>query len=792
VFSEAGEFDLTKLDRPVEFHGRKLELIGSRSGLTKIIFNASENRAPGTLTLSLKAADSVPGSITVRNVWFATRLDPVVAAGGVEMYGVTKPAGLRIEDAAKVDFTDCQFEPADEKLRDHDPRSVVITRDGGCDVSLTRCLFMPAADGIVLPPGSTVKVADSGFGPHAAAFFIEDDSDPSAPRDLPPTAITLGHCSFMLDPRGAVVETGASAKVHVTANDCLFAPVGPGDSPAPNAFTIRPRVFASNANTRGVVIRVKGENTEGIEFDTGVGHANGFYSADPLGTSSRTYTFADCKADDITEIRDTNCETLKQRPWFEADPLAAVAAPNPWKAFKLKVEGPDVDRFVFTKDSKKRDIPLGVAFYNPDDNIRRAYLDLRTAWGSFRPKPAEVRMVWWPVGAPDPLPPGVYSELKTLLRYAKPGETIYIHHTGEQRVDNEEIKAATKPSEGELHLTFKPDDNSHPILVIEGDKDPDQTLFKLKAGEVTFEGLHFRLKPNLPRNAQIIAAVSIIGGKGCTFRNCVFTLAGEDDSHAAVVYMPDPEKFTMMDPASRASVPKIVFDNCLIRGRGRAVWVEVSRPVSLDVRNTITALDGPVVFTRAEGKAPGSATSSAKFTNVTALVGGPIIEMRGDRTADAMRPGGLVKFEVDTDACLFATVPFAGQRLVDIDGVDPADWKNVLSWRVGKGNRYSKFDASSALAVIKPGGDGMIKEWNRMQWVENVNELSEDGKRFGEVEFTKAPAELKDLATVRPADLVVKSVNFADLTDPAALEVGAKLADLQRDLKALLEEVKPE
>src|SRR5205823_5198366 len=157
--------------------------------------------------------------------------------------------------------------------------------------------------------------------------------------------------------------------------------------------------------------------------------------------------------------------------------------------------------------------------------------------------------VWVPNAKQEDLAAGEFAELRALLKTVRPGDDVLIRHTGDLPLDTEEIKAATKPSEGEMRLTFKPEKGSQPVLVVKEDNERDQTLFKLKSGEVTFEGLHFRLKPNRPKDGQIVAAVGVIGGKGVTFRFCVFTLAEEDDSKVAVVHLPDSDKVMAMDPA---------------------------------------------------------------------------------------------------------------------------------------------------------------------------------------------------------------------------------------------------
>ena len=87
------------------------------------------------------------------------------------------------------------------------------------------------------------------------------------------------------------------------------------------------------------------------------------------------------------------------------------------------------------------------------------------------------------------------------------------------------------------------------------------------------------------------------------------------------------------------------------------------------------------------GKASVGARSYLKLNRVTALVGGPLVELRAGKTGEMMRTGGLVPLDVDADECLFAAVPGAGQPLVEFDGIDPADAKTVLAWQVRKSNR---------------------------------------------------------------------------------------------------------
>ncbi|MBY0459024.1 MAG: hypothetical protein K2V38_16935, partial [Gemmataceae bacterium] len=211
-------------------------------------------------------------------------------------------------------------------------------------------------------------------------------------------------------------------------------------------------------------------------------------------------------------------------------------------------------------------------------------------------------------------------------------------------------------------------------------------------------------------------------------------------------------------------------DRCQVRGRGRGVWAEASRPVHLEMTDTLTAIYGPVLLAEAGGKASGG-TGTARFNRVTALVGGPLVEMHGPEAADLTRPAGLTKFDVEADDCLFADVPGAGRPLLELVRVDPTDWKAVVSWQVKKGNWYANFDDRSP-ARIQPPSEGAVKEWGWDDWAANAGEPAGASRRTGKVTFAAPPADPKDLAAVKPADLAIKG------TSPVTPEGGVKPARL--------------
>jgi len=491
-----------------------------------------------------------------------------------------------------------------------------------------------------------------------------------------------------------------------------------------------------------------------------------------------TLTFEECKANKLN-IEDKDAVVLAQRPWFVPDPFTALTnKKDQWSAFALNIKTePAV--FVEDKDGPK---VIGVQFHNTAMQSRRAYPPATvTVWPPLKPKPLELaQKIWCPSPKQGEPPTGAESELLSLLRTARPDEVILIKHDGLLPIETIELRP--RAGVAALRVTFKPYPGCRPILTapLHGENLPlDQPLFRLMSGEVAFEGIQFLLKPSLPRNPFKIAAVTIVGGKGCTFTDCVFTLAEEDERIAAVVRIADPEKIMAMAEGANRPIPEVTFKQCVIRGKGRGVWVEDSRAVKVDMSQTLTAIDGPLLLAEPAGKSAAGARSSLKLNRVTAFVGGPLMEMKGGKVGE-MRASGLVPFDVHADECLFAAVPGAGQPLVELDGIDPGEVNSILKWRVENAsriaNRYANFDDGAAIAVIRSGVDGATpKEWDWNTWITFAGEPPTAGKPVGKVMFAQSPTDLKALAAIKPDDVHVTEIKFPDAADAKPDDVGANL-----------------
>ena len=742
-----GEYDLTKWNKPIAFQGSQLELIGSVNPPTTIRLAASSAKrveSPGTLTIQA-------ATVIVRGIRF--EIAPAAETG--ELAGDL--TGLAIIDAAKVELHDCTFVP-DEGAR----KAWVAAVAASGSVHLTRCLFAPGWVGLRVPSRSSVEVTDSGFAPHASAIQVRDDdanAEDASDSKFRNTSIRLDRSSFMLDAFSAAVDVDASSTldVRVTAGHCVFAPANgaPPEAKAPGMTETPPL---------GTIVRNSANKTRMAKLIAAVDRKNAYYGVSAMMPGMKGSAF-----------EESGWSKLNRRPWDQSGGVMdAFATAEPWAAFRLTLAGPGADSAVFLKGDK-----LGVigAQFHVQENLRRAYIGANVTWPPIAPAAVEITTrIWWPTGPADDKDrnPDEYTNLVKLLQDARSGDTILIRHDGVLRMEQHVI-SPPKPKlggadRGDFHLLFKPETKDHkPILALAESSIRDRSLFQVVEGRVSFEGLHFALKPGSSQDK--LAAVTLVAGRGCEFLGCTFTLEEDEGQTCTAIALTDPNSVMKMDGSAALSIPSVKFTGCLIRGKGRAVSVPVSRPFALEMTQCVTGLNGPVVFAKAGGREiaamPGS---TIHLTRVTAFLGGPLVELQGG-SFGAMKASGLVTTTVTAERCLFAAVPGSGPPMVEVEGteLDRNDSNRVLKWTSPGPNHFANFDPSWPVVVVKP-DPSSTQEWKWNEWLQFAKEA---GKLVGKVEFENEPDDLKDLLNLMSGDVKVKSVALQDMPDAKPGDAGA-------------------
>ena len=735
-----GTYDLTKLDKPVSFSGPKLELIGSVTPATIVRVAApagKRSETTGTLTVSAS-------TLLIRGIRFeiATPAEMPEPTGDF--------TGLLLLDSVRIDLQDCQFVP-DREAR----KSGVIAASVGTGeprVKLTRCLFAPGWIGLRVPSRASLEVEDSGFAPNLAAIQVFHEAEEATEPKSRVASIGLDRSTFMLDSNSAAidVEESATSDVRVTAGYCVFAPA--------NGTSVEPKVPGGmEPQTLGVVVR-NTKKSRGAKLIATAERRNAYYAVAQTSSVAKASGF-----------EESGWVKLDRRPWDSSSGLlAAFGTAEPWAAFRLTLAGPGADAAIFPEKDKSLGV-IGVQFHDAQEGVRRTYASA-PIWPPSASTAAEITTrIWWPNAGDAVLKPHrEFSDLVTLLREARSGDTILIRHDGPLVMEQHTIQPLKgTPDRSEFHLTFKPETKDlKPILIPAWANDIDLSIFRVKEGRVSFEDLNFWVKPERPKYQEQICAVTLVAGRSCEFKNCTFTLEEEEGKIASAVSLAETREMKMDGPAMR-SIPEVKFAGCLIRGKGRAVSVPVSRPFALEMTQCITGLNGPVVFAKNAGRdVSASVGSTIHLSRVTALLGGPFLELQGG-SFGTMKNSGLVPTAISAERCVFASVPGAGQPMIEIAGteMDRLDPKAILKWTSTEANRFANFD-QIAPVVVKPDLN-TTQSWKWSEWIQFAREA---GNPVGKMTFKNEPDDLKDLANLKPGDAEVKSV---DLPDAKPSDAGA-------------------
>lgn len=734
--------DLTTLPQAVRYDGGELAVVAAPGKPARVRVGAHHEGVPGPGALVVQAK-----ALAVAGVWF----EVVPPAGEGEAVGLAV-------SAPRVEFRDCVVLPAGLA-----GKVTAVAVAAAADVRVERCLFGPVGVGVRVPGKATVEVVDSGLAPVSAGVVVRGDGAPT---------VRLDRSSFALDPGSAAVAAEGSPPpaVRVAAGHCVFAPAG---AAAEDGFPLN--LFPTPP---GAVVRVP-DRSDPFRLDAD--RPNAVYRVDPVVARGQGYGPAEAAALGLP-VSAGGWVGLRQRPWDADGPvLAPLATTDPWRAFRVRLTDPDL----FVPDPA---VKVAGARFVPPGSAAAGLAYAGVAWPPPTPRPAAAAgvRVWWP-RPPDraALRPGIeYDNLVKLLQDVRSGDTVLIRHTGPLSVEQVAIDPpkAAGADRSDFQLTFKPDPGSRPVLIPARVDDLNLSLFRIREGRVAFENLEFRLAPGPDQEA--VSAVTVVAGRGCAFTRCVFTL-DEGEAAAAVVTLAEAGREMKMDGPAGRTVPRVAFDGCLIRGRGRCLWVPASRPFALDMDQCVTALGGPLVAVKAAGRDPGGVgPATARLTRVTALLGGPVVELQAGRVGE-MKASGLVPVEVTADGCLFAAAPGAGRPVAEVVGadLDKADPNRVLRWERGEAaNRYANFDPTAAVAVVRP-GDGVDREWGWTDWLAFTR--GESGRPVGKVTFAAGPAKLRDLGAVVPADVQVTAVDFA------AVLAGAKPADAGADVGRVAKPVEP-
>ena len=345
------------------------------------------------------------------------------------------------------------------------------------------------------------------------------------------------------------------------------------------------------------------------------------------------------------------------------------------------------------------------------------------------------------------LPKGVHKNLEEAIKEAQPGDRILIRGTGLVELDPVELKRA------DTRLDILPEEGSRPILTPAtkaGSLKKDAALFKLYGGSVIFEGLHFKLKTD-----RVPSVICMPGGGECTLRNCVITLEEGDDLSAVTFHDPKAE---MMMPGSAVEklLPRFTMENVFVRGKGNLCMVRSSRPIEMELKNCIAALEGSLLVVDPAVVDPSNmGIASIRLDQVTAVTTGPLLVERATDKPMETKGLGLVQAQVQATRCLFVPAADPPAPLISLERVDNMEQaRDVFMWKDCKQNVYGyPRSEQELLAVVPDKPAGTMPTPERMDRDRWLTKWRESDYIFGEVRFQ---VEATRPAAARPEDYAVK------------------------------------
>ena len=652
-----------------------------------------------------------------------------------EFDGSSSAVSIQLQNIAKVELLECQFTvQADVPTASAHLFAIARTGPLPTELSASHCFFnLRRWSGWEF--NGPVKANFQHCAAATSRSFITVGNDALTPANTNAT-LNLRQCSIMLEKNATVLQVAAGARCTTTVGYCLFA--------APNAPEPNVMMLPEMKEIKASIVRSAQDQSELVTVSALPEERNAVYRVElPTGLLKNT-------------------TDLPASPWASSTPQSRLNRNDePWKAFLLNT----TQRLL--RDDLPSSIGLLGAQYVPFADIRIYDQWPPSRLASESPKPG-VR-VWWP-NAPreerDALPKQIYDNLATAITELRPGEELHIRGNG--IIEVPAIPAFNKTN---LRIIIKAEEGSAPILVPAKSERVDVSMFRLEEGELRLEGLQFDQTHKIDEDTDLRTAsiVTIAGGRRCEFQHCVISMNEQFSEKLAVVSIQDVSAQMRKPETLRA--PEITFENCLIRGRGRALAVPSAMPLNLRMTNSAIVLNGSLLELGGPPKTPPSGVAiSTTFTHITALLNGPLLNLKPSEMLDDM-PAPWIPVEVRAEASLFLNSETEPQPLVQIQPADPSTPERYFTWQT-TGNVFANAPKMHAFLTMNPGDGREPKLWDSTEW---LNLTKEKATSLHRIVLQKLPL-LKNYGKVQPDDLTVKD------SEPAlsSRDVGAALNTIRK------------
>jgi hypothetical protein len=642
----------------------------------------------------------------------STRFDPSKPFASVVADGSTSNTEVRLRDCAFVGFGEIL--------------------EGGEDMSVIRFSRVEAGGQVAVVREGAARISADNcvFGPHAIMFRLEKVGGEESP-------LTISQCSMLLAAwRSTVFDVPASASARLLVSRSLFSRL------------------QGETDEGAVLIRQQDDRPGGVVF---VGSDNAYHDLDGywgIGDNWPRASWSDFrKRMAESGNKDDSSVVVLSLPWQASDTQALAGTEQARlleteqfaRAFQVHLRHPTLRRPGRSEGSEV----IGANRVLGDRIVPRTLPSIGDKTDLLYPRTLVVEP-----GSGDSAN-GLYSSVEAAIVAARPQDTIVLRHNGELKMDPVQLKTGLKD------LTIRPARKFKPILIFGEPSEPEVSMFRVYDGKLRLEGLEFRLRPG-KSEFKVQTVVALVGYGECVLKDCVVTLVrpSTNDTTLALATLSEPGKAMKLDLSptrSRDQGPRLQVSNSFIRGEGDLVWCRANRPFAIEVKDSLMALSGSLLYLEVSPDAqvpPAAQKIRVSLTRSTTYLGGHLV-----RAGVSREPSGLVPIRCEVSSCLVLPAS-SGRALVHLEGGDASDDKPLrdkFTWEgdkngIGTGYKTILAHESSEGTPTMMG----VEKW-RMQH-------PSDGSTFD------VKAELP-AATTAFSDVTARQIKVSD----TSLKVGANL-----------------
>ena len=264
-----------------------------------------------------------------------------------------------------------------------------------------------------------------------------------------------------------------------------------------------------------------------------------------------------------------------------------------------------------------------------------------------------------------------------------------------------------------------------PVVTIDEDLLSEASMFRLLSGSLTLDGLQLELDPGDDRfSSQSLATMT--GSGTLTLQNCVITLKGQAKAgdkmptplSVVTLRAPDEMNKMMLTPAS--STPRVVVERCTVRGEGDLVTLRASRPLDLQIKESLVYLQGSLLQQQ-QGAAKEPAAGdllSIRFDRSAIMTEAAMLQIHAGKTT----PRYQHPLHVESNDSLFAQLGDQPLVLLDLPDVMETNLTQKFDWKGLPGERgdvFVNFGATDALLSASPAENGIAAQFFDREWREN-------------------------------------------------------------------------